>query len=354
MENVHGENPRNPGVDPEILRKVITVWTLVNSGKMSVREAVKLVGVSSKTAYKYKKYALSLTDLGGGKRENTHTGNPIGSSDNTHNEVEKGIESEDPEENGGEAFSEGGEFEENTPHGGGNGEEVIVKTPYGDVPIERGERETETEHPIARRVEQLIEELKETHRALMRAQTLLSTFAPTVPPTKPAGEVKPVEPEVDVIERIAKEVERLQERRRKIAEALRKMGYEVEDIYLERSKVEELLEQERQKALEEALDEKRIEVVREIVVSIVRELKDIFKPMAEAWWNTILLSQAQQTPAQPGSAQPEVQSPPPQAPEGSGGSISLVEIPEKKSGGAEEATGEETSTESPTPTGEEE
>jgi len=60
------------------------------------------------------------------------------------------------------------------------------------------------------------------------------------------------------------------------------MGFRVEDMYMRRDEVERLLQEERQKAQEEMLDDKRIRAVGNIVREAIAKLTEMFKPAIDA------------------------------------------------------------------------
>jgi hypothetical protein len=72
--------------------------------------------------------------------------------------------------------------------------------------------------------------------------------------------------------------EDFEERRQKMRDLLEKMGFKVEDQYLRRDEVERIVEEAKRRAAEEALDDKRIEAVRDIIQDAVARIIEMFKP----------------------------------------------------------------------------
>jgi len=83
------------------------------------------------------------------------------------------------------------------------------------------------------------------------------------------------------LEEFEASLRRFEETRAKIREALEKMGFRVEDVYMRRDDVERAIEEAKRRAQEELVDDKRIEAVQNIVQDAVSRIIELFKPAVE-------------------------------------------------------------------------
>jgi len=240
----------------ETLEKVARVDELVSKG-MSLNKACREVGIAKKTYYRYRR--------------------ALGEAPGEEQPVETGSE----------------ELER-------------LRGKLGETPtLDENLRllEEEAPHPLERKVRELMAEYRRTSLALARVQQLMSGLGvqPGAPPPKggKAGEagagvpaVQPADPEA-VVEALVGEVKRLQERRRKLRDALSELGFRVEDMLMSKEEVEKLLEEKRREWEENALDDKRIKAVENIVNRAIDRIFGMFQPMVQAWFETMLAPRMQ-------------------------------------------------------------
>jgi hypothetical protein len=86
---------------------------------------------------------------------------------------------------------------------------------------------------------------------------------------------------LDPFEEFQAAFNKFQETRGKIKEMLDKMGFKVEDTYMKRDEVEKMMEEVRQKTIEEGLDDRKIEAVQNIVSDAVKQVVELFKPAVQ-------------------------------------------------------------------------
>jgi len=73
-------------------------------------------------------------------------------------------------------------------------------------------------------------------------------------------------------------------KRARVKEMLERLGLRVEDVYMKKDEVEKMVEEVRRKVAEEALDDKRIEAVENIIRDAVARLIELFKPVVQAFF----------------------------------------------------------------------
>jgi len=74
-------------------------------------------------------------------------------------------------------------------------------------------------------------------------------------------------------------------KRARLRKFLERMGFKVEDVYMRRDEVERLVEEERRRAAEEALEEgKRIEALTNIIRDAILKIIDLFGPAVQAFF----------------------------------------------------------------------
>jgi len=138
--------------------------------------------------------------------------------------------------------------------------------------------------------------LKEAHRVAEEAKGWLSNMGYKVEPERLSRE------EVQkMIEKAQKQaLERLppDELKKKLEEK----GYEIVGEPLTPARVREIVKEERRKAQEEVLDDKRISAVENIIRDSVKEIVSMFKPAVQTWIDLSLKGKAEGSP--PSSEQP--------------------------------------------------
>ncbi|MEM2196811.1 MAG: hypothetical protein QW290_07005 [Sulfolobales archaeon] len=120
---------------------------------------------------------------------------------------------------------------------------------------------------IEKRYEELERELKGYERVLRRLGMVSGSQGVVQPP-----------PQLPGIEAIGEELKKLQERRERILEMLKKPGFEVRDEYVRREEVESMVEEAYRRGMEEALDDKRINAMKEIIMQGLSKVVEIFQP----------------------------------------------------------------------------
>jgi prefoldin subunit 5 len=147
---------------------------------------------------------------------------------------------------------------------------------------------TEVPENLKSNLEKELEELELRRQSVIRAaQKALRLFGsmsetPPPPPQTVKGEEKPR----DVIDEFESAYKDFESKRTKIKETLEKMGLKVEDMYMKRDEVEKLIEETKRKAVEEALDDKRIEAVSKIVSDAIAQIVGMFKPVVQAYFSS--------------------------------------------------------------------
>jgi len=129
----------------------------------------------------------------------------------------------------------------------------------------------------------ILEQFMRTSGALPR----YSPPPPVAPPPAPAAGPGPTaptppEPPKNPIDEFEEAVKKYEETRTKMKETLEKLGYKVEDTYMRKDEVEKLVQEVRQKAEEEALDDKRIDAVERIITAAVDKIVGAFQPAIQA------------------------------------------------------------------------
>ena len=139
------------------------------------------------------------------------------------------------------------------------------------------ERElSKIEHRLSR-VEGMLNDL---YSALEKVLPSIGTPATPQPPTLAAGGTGEKK---DVVEEFEAALKDFELKRARVKEMLERLGLRVEDVYMKKDEVEKMVEEVRRKAAEEALDDKRIEAVENIVRDAVARLIELFKPVVQAF-----------------------------------------------------------------------
>lgn len=105
--------------------------------------------------------------------------------------------------------------------------------------------------------------------------------------------------ERSLTEKLAEEVTALEKRREELLRVLERLGVKVEDSYVRKDEVSKLVEEVKKKTLEEALDDKRIQAVENIIKDAVSKVVGTFAPAIQLWMQSRMLS-AQEQQQEPG------------------------------------------------------
>ena len=119
-------------------------------------------------------------------------------------------------------------------------------------------------------------------RAILEMEGLTAPPPPGQPPTVPQQTQQVQQRRLASLEELIKLIRDYEETRRQIKEALESLGFRVEDRYVPREEVERIVEEVRRRAYDEALDDKRIEAVKEIISTSIARLIELFRPAVDA------------------------------------------------------------------------
>ena len=223
----------------------------------------------------------------------------------------------------------GGEGEESEGRRGAGGipAEPAAKTPVGQ-PGEPGRTAARRQAEYLEAVRQIEEQLRsigiaeedvpliadylklrsalQRHIRAARAILEMEGLTAPPPPTQPPAESQTQQPQrrSPNLEELIKLIRDYEETRRQIKEALESLGYRVVDRYIPREEVERIVEEARRRAYDEALDDKRIEAVKEIISNSIAKLIELFRPAVEAMFGlTPQVQQERQPQARTGGSQ---------------------------------------------------
>lgn len=147
-------------------------------------------------------------------------------------------------------------------------------------------------------------DLERKRRAMLQAaQRVVTKYSPGAlpgaPGSAPPGPQAPPakEEKRDIFEEFEMAFKGFESTRSRIKETLDRMGFKVEDIYMKREEVEKLLEETKRRTAEEALDDKRITAVENIVRDAVREIVGMFSPAVKVWMDYALRAKGGETPS---------------------------------------------------------
>jgi transposase-like protein len=136
-------------------------------------------------------------------------------------------------------------------------------------------------------------------RHVRAARAILEMEGLTAPP--PPAQPQRRSPSLEDLTRLIKEYE---ETKKQVKEALEALGFGVVERYVPREEHERILEEVRRRAYDEALDDKRIEAVKEIISTSVAKLIELFRPAVDAIFGlTPQTQQARQPQAGTGESQ---------------------------------------------------
>jgi len=136
--------------------------------------------------------------------------------------------------------------------------------------------------------EREFEELERKRRAMLKAaQRAIAKYGNPLDPSLPDFEYEEREGKGkegrDPLEEFEAALESFEEKRAKVKKVLERMGFKVEDVYMTREEVEKLIEETKRKTIEEALEDKRIEAVENIIREAITQIVQMFSPAVDAW-----------------------------------------------------------------------
>jgi predicted RNase H-like nuclease (RuvC/YqgF family) len=261
----------------ELMEKVSKVDELVDRYGLTLQEACRRVGITPKTYFKLK-HGLDPKDP---QKEETEGGG--GSA-----------EAQQPPKTGSNVDLEGRREELKSL------EQQLAKEKSDIEEVDRriksyvGER---LDHPLVKLATELKEKVAQEEEALKRTYAMLgwtpaAGSAPTPAPTagleQQSEQTQPAAPTatseaapVDSIEALKRDIETIEEKRRKLKETFEKLGFKVEDMYMRRDEFERRLAEERQKMTDDALDDRRIKAVENIVNRAIDKIAEMFKPAVD-------------------------------------------------------------------------
>jgi len=148
--------------------------------------------------------------------------------------------------------------------------------------------------------EREFEDLERKRKHMLRAaQNILTKYGgipprPGQPPAVPTGVATEKEP-VDPFEEFEGAFKAFEEKRARVKTMLERMGFKVEDIYMTREEVEKLIEETKRKTEEEALSDRRITAVENIIREAVSQIVATFGPAVQIWMQHALKSRGEGT-----------------------------------------------------------
>jgi len=249
------------------MEKVSKVDELVDRYGLSLQEACRRVGITPKTYFKLKH------DLDPKDPQKEETEDSVGSA-----------EAQQPPETGSNVDLEGKREELKSL------EQQLAKEKSDIEEVDKriksyvGER---LDHPLVKLATELKEKVAQEEEALKRTYAMLGwTPAPgseqqSEQPQPAAPTPTPETTPVDSIEALKRDIETIEEKRRKMKETFEKLGFKVEDMYMRRDEFERRLAEERQKMTDDALDDRRIKAVENIVNRAIDKVAEMFKPAVD-------------------------------------------------------------------------
>jgi len=151
-----------------------------------------------------------------------------------------------------------------------------------------------SDHPLVKEWLGLKEKLDRTERALeaVKREMKWTTGMPIgVSPSKETGsEEKETgsKAPLPLLEEFSKGIADFESMRGKIKEFLEKLGLKVEDRWLSREEHERLVEEAKKKAVEEQLEDKRIDGVVEIMKHAVDRVVGLFQPLVQSSFEGVI------------------------------------------------------------------
>ena len=140
---------------------------------------------------------------------------------------------------------------------------------------------TEVPEHLKSGLEKELEELELKRQSLLRAAEKALRLYGGVAPGAPSATVEPNKTR-DIIAEFEGALSDFESKRARVKEALERMGLKVEDVYMRKDEVERLVEEARRRATEEAMDDKRIEAVADIISDAISKIIEMFKPAVQA------------------------------------------------------------------------
>lgn len=151
---------------------------------------------------------------------------------------------------------------------------------------------TEVPEHLKSGLEKELDELELKRKGIVRAaQKALMLYGGGAPQVPGAPSITPAEEPVeerpkDIITEFEVAYKDFESTRTKIKGTLEKMGLKVEDVYMKKDEVEKLIEETKRQAAEDAIDDKRIDAVANIVRDAVTKIIEMFKPAVAAYFTS--------------------------------------------------------------------
>jgi len=144
-------------------------------------------------------------------------------------------------------------------------------------------RTSEYQSQLEREVDELELKRQSLLRAAEKAYRLFGGGVPgasqrSTPTVSETGETPR-----DIVEEFEAAFRDFEAKRARIKEVLEKLGFRIEDVYMRRDEVERIVDEVKRRTAEEAIDDKRIEAVENIIRDAVARLIELFKPAVQAF-----------------------------------------------------------------------
>jgi len=151
------------------------------------------------------------------------------------------------------------------------------------------ERLSDVANKLVQQLRQAAEDIATTYK-LLSELTKGEELPQRSEPIKVEEETQPT----DVIEALKQQISSLEENRRKLKSMLEELGFKIEDMYLHKDEVEERIRREREKWEEEALDDRRVQEIGNIVRETVSKIIGLFQPAVQAWADWVFTARGSQ------------------------------------------------------------
>jgi len=282
----------HPVPPPEVASKIKLVDEMIRDG-LSLSKACKTAKLSKKTYYRYR-----------GKAGSQETSSPEGTVSQSVSRPDKSAEA------GGSSpqVRKPSEGEKGTSSQPSSDELKDVERKIQRMKSEADEVDkrlraygligAEPDSELLKKWRALKAEISSQEQALNIIRREMGLSAPVgaqAPPASPeeeegGKEAKPEPEPADAITALSQDVERLEERKKRLRDTLQKMGFKVEDIYVTREEHERAVEEARKAGAEEALDDKRIGAVERIINNAVTQIVQMFQPAVQRWMELQMVS----------------------------------------------------------------
>jgi len=138
---------------------------------------------------------------------------------------------------------------------------------------------------LEKELDELSLKIESLRRAVEKASRLFERLG-APPQTPPVLTGERSEGPRDVVGELEVALRDFEAKRARVRQVLESMGFKVEDVYMKRDEVERMVEEVKRRAAEEALDDKRIEMVGDIIRDAVARLVELFRPAVQAIFST--------------------------------------------------------------------